>query len=418
MTDAAPAPSRRLLRSNATFRRYWLARATSLAGDGAVSVALLLYVSAGDDGARAVGLLLIAQSLPRFFGPLAGALADRTEQRGLMVLMDVGQAALFAVLALTLPPIPVLVLVVLAATSLSTVFDSAGRSTVPVLVARSDLMTANGWLGTAFNFQGALGPVIGGALVGLFGIRVALLANAATFAVSALLLRGLPALRTDQDRDGMGSYLSDVRAGLRYVRDHRVARLVVVIVFASVFCGSLDNVALVFLARDELNAGATGFGVLAAAFGAAMVLASLFLVRPAEGRRPSRVLLLGWFLTGTGLFLTGLAPVLALAVLSQAVGGVGNGFANVAEDTLVQHTVEQRFLGRVHGAVGSAAFLGSTLSYLLGGFLFAELLTPRQMFLVAGGGVVAVVALAATRLTPALEDSAQVHEPEPEGGGA
>lgn len=416
VADPAPAPSRRLLRTNPTFRRYWLARATSLVGDGSVSVALLLYASAGEDGARAVGLLLLAQSLPRFFGPLAGALADRREQTRLMVLMDVGQAALFALLAVTLPPIPLLVLVVLVATSLSTVFDSAGRSTLPSIVPRQDLMSANGWLGTAFNFQGALGPVIGGALVGLFGIRWALAVNAATFLVSALLLSGLPPMRTQEERDGMGSYLSDVRAGFRYVREHRVARLVTLLLVTAVFFGSLDNVALVFLAREELHAGAAGFGVLAAAFGGAMVLASLFLVRPVEGRRPSRVLLLGWLLTGGGLFLTGLAPVLAVAVLTQAIGGVGNGFTNVAEDTLVQHTVEQRFLGRVHGLLSSAAFLGSTLAYLLGGFLFAELLTPRQLFLVAGGGVVVMTVLIATRLTPELEDAAQVHEADPDEG--
>ena len=115
-----------VLRANPTFRRFWWARAISLVGDGSAAVALLLYAADGDDAGAAVGLLLVAQSLPRFLGPLAGALADRTEQRRLMVAMDLGQAAAFAVLAVTLPPMPVTVAVVLVATTFGTTFDVAG----------------------------------------------------------------------------------------------------------------------------------------------------------------------------------------------------------------------------------------------------------------------------------------------------
>lgn len=401
--------SKNLLRTAPTFRRYWAARAVSLVGDGSAAVALLLYVAGGEDAGAAVGLLLVAQSLPRFLGPLAGALADRLEQRRLMVVADLGQAALYGVLAVTLPPVPVVVAVVLVATTLGTTFDVAGRSTVPAMVDRDDLMAANGWLGTAVNLQVAVGPVLGGALVALVGVRGALVVDVATFLVSAALVARLPPMRAEGAgaEPGMRAYLADVADGLRYVRHHRVARQVAILLFGAMVLGSLDNVALVFLARDVLGAGSFGFGVLAGAFGAAMVAASLLLVRPARARRPSRVLLGGWALIGTGVLLTGLAPTLAVAAAAQAVGGVGNGFANVARDTLVQQTVDRRYLGRVYGVVGSASFLGSTLAYVVGGFVLVDLLTPRQLFVLAGAGVVAVVALVATRLTPEAEDAAR-----------
>ena len=66
------------------FRVLWWSRAISFAGDGVGRTALVLY--AATHGATAVSLVLLAIALPRFLGPLAGALADRFDQRRLMAV--------------------------------------------------------------------------------------------------------------------------------------------------------------------------------------------------------------------------------------------------------------------------------------------------------------------------------------------
>src|SRR5688572_719813 len=94
-------------------------------------IALLLYVQERRESGVAVSLLLLAATIPRLLGPLAGALADQVEQRRLMVACDLGQAALYAAIAALLPPFPVLLALVLVASTLATLFRPAGQSALP-----------------------------------------------------------------------------------------------------------------------------------------------------------------------------------------------------------------------------------------------------------------------------------------------
>ena len=111
-TPGAPPAEVEVLRRYPAFRRLWVARVLSLMGDGIALTALLLFVSGSERRGVAVGGLLVAQGLPRLLSPLAGALADRLDQRSLMVACDLGQAVLFGLIALLLPAYPLLVAMV------------------------------------------------------------------------------------------------------------------------------------------------------------------------------------------------------------------------------------------------------------------------------------------------------------------
>jgi MFS family permease len=148
----------------------------------------------------------------------------------------------------------------------------------------------------------------------------------------------------------------------------------------------------VFLSRDVLGAGPLGFGVVAAAFGMGMLVASVAL-SGGRSRSPRTLFIGGWLLTAAGTLLTGLAPAVWLATIAQAIGGAGNGADNVASDTLIQRSVPRELLGRVFGVTSTAAFVGGGIAYAAGGPLL-DATSPRFVFLVASVGVLAVVGLA------------------------
>ena len=376
-----------MLRGNPSFRRLLAARAVSFIGDGAALIALILYVKGTLDSGPAVASVLLAMSLPRILGPLAGAVADRFDHRTIMIACDLGQAALFGLIALTLPPLPVLVALIAATSLLTTAFLPASLSALPGLVPGPHLPAANALMGSALNLHVAVGPVVGGALVAWIGVRGALAVNALTFVVSALLLVGLPR-RSAADRPA-GRLLADAREGFRFAMRHAVARAVLMTLFIGLIFGALTNVAQVFLARDELGASAIGFGVLEASWGIGMLASSVALLRFGMVLSPRAIFLGGWMLTGVALVATGRAPTLAVAVAFETLGGAGNGADNVTSDTLIQTTVPARMLGRVFGMRGSAAFVSSGIAYAIGGPLL-EVLSARTVFVIAGCGVVAV----------------------------
>ncbi|MEO8423155.1 MAG: MFS transporter [Actinomycetota bacterium] len=394
MSDAVGR--RNVLRANRAFRRMWTARAISFIGDGVAITALVLHLESTNGTGTAVGALLLAQALPHLIGPMAGVFADRTDQRRLMIGCDLGRVAVFGVAAWLLPALPGLIVLVATASILDTVFAPAGRSAVPALVDEEELLSANAWLGTALNMQVAIGPLLGGLFVATLGIRGALAVDAASFLLSAALLLGVPKLPPMRARAERSSFMADTREGLAYVRRHAIARAVVVTLFLGVAFAGIDNVALVFLSRDVLGAGPLGFGVVAAAFGIGMLAASVAL-SSGRSRAPRTLFIGGWLLTAAGTLLTGIAPVLWLAVATQAIGGIGNGTDNVASDTLIQRNVPREMLGRVFGVTSTAAFVGGGIAYAAGGPLL-DATSPRFVFVAAGVGVLAVVGLAARML--------------------
>ncbi len=277
-----PAPGRvkplGLLRERPGFRNLWLALTLSYTGSGASLTALILYAQQTQGTGIAVAAILVALTIPRLLGPVAGTLADRWDLRRLMVGCDLGQVGLYAVIAL-LPPFGVVIALTATATLLTTVYSPARPAFVPVLVKRDELMSANSLIGTAFNMQIAAGPLIGGLLFAAGGATLALSVNAATFAASALLTALIPRdaqARTDPKE--RASVAQETREGFSYAMHNPFTRVVILTLLFGLIFLAMDNIALVFLVRDTLGGGAAAFGLASTAFGVGMIVGALALL--------------------------------------------------------------------------------------------------------------------------------------------
>lgn len=364
--------------------------------------------------ATAVGGLLLAESIPAFLAPVLGAVADRTDRRRAMIVCELGQALLYGAIAAWLPPYAGLLLLVALASLLSRTFSAASKSAIPALVKRDDLMSANALINTVFNLQVALGPAIGGLLFAISGSRLALTVDAASFLASGLIMFALPAIPRVAGTAGDSSLRSETSAGLAYVWRDPLLRVLVATMFAFVMFASLDNVAVVFLVRDVLGGGSFAYGAAMSAFGVGMIMGALGLVRRWSSTHPATIVLVGMLFTGAGNLLVGVAPVIGLVVLFQALAGIGNGLGLVGEDTLLQRHVPEHLLGRVFGAVASAIFLGNTIAYAAGG-VFVDATSPRTALVSSGIAVFVVAALAWPALSRAAASDREAQVPPASG---
>ncbi|MDQ3907400.1 MAG: MFS transporter, partial [Acidobacteriota bacterium] len=187
---------RDLLARNPDFRRLWTGQVVSEIGDWLNNIAVLalaIELAGPDRQGRAIALYAVARHLPLFiFGPVAGVVVDRADRRRVMIAADLARAALALgfLLAQKFSTLPLIYAVGATLFSVSAFFNAAKRATLPNLVARADdLLAANSLSASTTAATIAVGSALGGIVATFLGRPTVFVANAATFVVSAGMIR-------------------------------------------------------------------------------------------------------------------------------------------------------------------------------------------------------------------------------------
>jgi MFS family permease len=377
-----------LLRRNRDFRRLFLASVISLGGDWFLFVALggLLLEATGK--ATAVGLMIFAQELPVFLAtPWAGWLADRLDRRRLMIACDLARTVICASFLLVGPDNLWLAYVLLVALSLfAAVFDPASSAALPNVVDPEDLATANALSGSLWGTMLAVGAAAGGVVATLFGRNAAFAVDAASFALSALLLLGVHrALSQPREHEEHVGIAEATRQTVRYARqDGRVWALVSVKFGFGAAAGVLALIAV--FAKDIFHAGDVGFGLLMAARGVGALIGP-FLGHRLSGpghRRLLPVIACSLATFGVGYALLGVTPGVWLAAVAILVAHLGGGSQWMLSSYGLQRLVPDHIRGRIFAvdfalitlSLGVSSLVASTLSDQIG---------PRGAVMIVGG---------------------------------
>lgn len=376
------------------FRRLAISYTVNEIGDwlGMVALAVLVFDQTGSVLA-VTALFLSTRFVPALIAPVLVTRAERPRpSRSLPALyaLEAGAFVGLALLATNFSLVLVLMIAVIDG-ALSLTGRALTRAVVAGLLAPAgELRSGNAILNVAFTGGAALGPGIAGLVVATFSVQAALLLNAASFLIVAALLfatPGLPRPHTDP-----GHLVTRLRAGLSYVARHRALRaLMGAQAVAFVFFAAVIPVEVVY-AKETLNAGDSGYGILLASWGVGMVLGSLTFAALRRGRL---AVLLAISTIAVGIAYLGMAaaPTLLIACLASIVGGTGNGVQWVSAVSAVQELTRDSMQARVMGVLESVSAAMPGLGFLAGGLVAASF-DPRAAFFFAGAGAIAVVFIA------------------------
>jgi MFS family permease len=206
------------------FARLWFGTLVSMIGDGFYLVAVAWQVYDLSDSPAALAAVGIAWSLPQVLFQLAtGALSDRLDRRHMMIAGDLLRlAAMAAVGVLSLTDqitIEWLVVLVFVYGIGQAVYGPAFTAMVPSIVGGELLMQANalGQFIRPFAML-LLGPLLGGLLVYGLGAGWAFIADALSFAWSALMVFRIRARPVERHHDDRDSLWEDAKVGVRFIR--------------------------------------------------------------------------------------------------------------------------------------------------------------------------------------------------------
>jgi MFS family permease len=400
-----------LLRDPSSYGLLVLATLTSGLGTWVAFVALTVDVFDRTDSATWVAALFVADFLPAIvIGFAAGSLVDRMPRRRLMIGCDLLRFAVFAALPLAGSATAIVALAAVAGFATG-FFRPAVYAGLPNLVSNDDLANANSILQTIENLAWAAGPIIGGLLVAATSPDVAYLINAATFLVSAVLLAGIPARLLQAATAAGRGYWRDLVDGFALIRRSRALRTILVAWSVVMLATAGANVSEVVLAKEALDAGDFGFGLLVGATGVGLATGSLLAGSLLEQRALASVYASSIGLLALGMIAAAVSPGVWIAAAFVAVVGVGNGAAVVCNALLVQRGVPDELRGRAFTVLMSLNYAVLGLGMIAAGPI-TDALGARAVWAIGGGlsALAAVIGLtmargAAAQPEPALQAS-------------
>ncbi len=377
-----------LLKENGPLRVLSTARVVSVVGDALSLVTLMLYVQSVLGKAVAVAaLLLVGHFVPSLVSPLTGVIGDRFDRRTVMIACEVAQGVLLAIIAFTLPPLPILLALMGLRAVLGQIFVPASRAAVPSLVAEKDLAQANTALGFGTNSADVIGPFLAAALLTFLDTRGVLLVDAVSFAVSALLLLRLPRLMVSSEPGE--SVFADAREGLGEIWRNRALRILFFGFCGVVTCTAIDDVAVLQLTVVVFGESQSAAGVVLGAVGIGLLIGFALLAKGSARMSMVALLLTGFVISSAGDLFTGLAWGVASAFALQTVRGLGIAAMEVAHSTLIQRLVPGDRTGRVFGNFYGGVGVAAAVSYIGGGLLL-DAVGPELTFILSGGAGVLV----------------------------
>ena len=356
----------RLLERAPAFRLHFVATLGSGIGTWLAAIALTVDVFDRTHSGAWVSALLIAGFLPMIFiGLLLGSVVDRLPRQRLMVAADLVRLAVFCFLPFTSSATAIVVAAAVAGLA-NGFFLPAVYAGMPNLVDDDELPFANSLFQTTDNLSYAVGPLLGGVIVAASGPHLAYWVNAATFLLSAALLARIPPRALQAAQAISRGHFSDLADGFRAVLRSRALLAVLVAWTIAMLGSSAINVGEVVLAKVTFHAGAFGFGLLAAASGAGLVVGSAFAARLIERRGVKGVYGAAIAVMALGVAGAAASPDVWVAALCVVVMGAGNGAAVVCNGLLVQRGSPDTLRGRVftliisvNGAVRGVAMAGA-----------------------------------------------------------
>ena len=359
----------------------WLtAEAISLTGTRVSMIALPFLVLTTTGSATRTGLVALFEARPMvLLKVLGGPVIDRLGARRVSIGCDLGSLVVVgsipALHTAGVLSFPALLGLVALAGALRGPGDAAKQALVPVIVedAGVPMERVTGLAGTVERTSSMLGAALAGVLVAALGATNALVIDAASFGVSALVLlwstTSLAAPAPVQPADA-GSYPQRLREGWDFLRGDRVLLGITVMVALTNLLDAAYTTVLIPVWAVDAGRGAGAIGLVFAVFSGFSALGSVCAATWAAGLSRYRTYLVAFLVCGAPRYAVFAfdSPVWTV-VLVVAASGFAAGFINPVLGAVIFERIPSHLVGRVSSLTTAMCFALIPLGGLLGGLL-------------------------------------------------
>jgi MFS family permease len=399
-TESAGPPTAFAALRHRDFRLLWVGQFFSITGSQMQLVTinwhiyLLMRPYGEKSAAAALGLVGLVRVLPIVFCSLVGGVvADAFDRKRLIFITQTVMLACAGLLAVVTAAGLAQVWSIYALTALSSAaiaFDNPARQALlPSLVPARDFPNAVSLGFVSFQIAFVAGPVLGGVVLAHYGPAAVYAFNAVSFlaVIAAVLLMRVAGKGKAEELARVS--IESLKEGLRFVWRTPIMVQTLSLDFVATFFASATALLPIF-ARDVLQVGERGYGVLAAAAAFGAMLTGLLLARKTGWRRPGLAVLVSVAIYGAATVVFGLSRSYWLSLFMLAVTGAADTVSTVIRQTIRQLITPDRLRGRMT-SVSMIFFMGGPqLGELEAGLVASAAGAPFSVVL---GGVCCLAAV-------------------------
>ncbi len=387
------------------FLRLWVGQAISNIGSSIGGIALLFFAWDLGQSPAAMALLAMMQIIPQVvFAGAIGVYVDKWDRKTVMIVSDFLRFAIqlavpFVVLFPSfMPPMYWLYILAFFYATVNAFFFPARSASIPNLVDREELVTANSLSQMTFQLVSLIVTPVGGVIVALVRPYYfpAFALDAATFLLSGLVLMTISAsLKPKITRPREESFLHQIIDGGRVILRSRILMLIISLFTVLIFGGGMINALIAPYFEGELHLSELELSLILSASGLSGVIAAAVLGSRSRLGKPLFIIS-GSMITG-GVVIMGLSLVTGFygAIILFSLIGLVNVALNIPSSALMQEIVTDEMRGRVFSFQGIMINISQLAGMAIGGF-WAELAGTSRPPIFTGGLIILLAGILGT----------------------
>ncbi|OPJ60804.1 MFS transporter [Clostridium chromiireducens] len=359
----------------------------SLFGNAIQRFCMSLYILNLTGSAAVFGSILAISTIPYvLFAPIAGLLADTVNRKRIMIYLDFVSSMLMAIYSIILVTgrdntiIVASVMFILSA--IYTLYSPAVTASIPQIVEREKLASANGIVQQVGYIVNLAGPIIAGILYSFVGMKIVVVLNAVSFLICAILelFLEIPDLEVKEKLDNsLLKSVKEMKKSFLYLKEKKKIVLGIILSYAlnNIFIVPILSVVTPYFINIKMNMPSSIYGFIEAIFVLGMIIGGFLvtfkpkLFSMKKMHKTMYPMVIAILIMGIATYLNMENKFIALGL--YALGGLGIMFSlalsNIISLTYIQEEVREDMLGKVSAFSTAIATISITPGQLIYGQL-------------------------------------------------
>lgn len=368
-----------ILRENPVFTKIWLAQLISLFGDVFYDVAIVWYLVEKTGSALLAGGIAICSLFGKIFGSaIISQHIDKMATRKTMLFADILRATIIigVLISMLFFDLHLIIYYLLSfiISFLTACFTPARGKSITETVKTEDIPNANAYDSLSVAIAQILSWILGGVIVAVFGVTVALVIDVLSFVISALFI-------FSAKWTSIVNFVKTAKKNIELVNAFRIIKksqvLKSVVIFELLYMFMMGFYWASLPIKIEEIGNGFFYGLQGAAFGVGALITSLFL-KQRINKRIGTLYLIGIFMNIAGNLSAATSQFIYIFMLGVFVAGMGYSYWQVAKNSLFQLNTSKTDLGKVLSVIEMLTSLILVPAWALGGYL-SDIFSPTTV---------------------------------------